>query len=370
MVFDDDGVFRQFHHFAVVQRVAVAHFHGHVDGFHGTAGFRFVREFHLQQFGADIAADHRRLAFFQHRLMYIEFVGIDGALHHGLAQAIAGGDEDHVLEARFRVDGEHHAGGAQVGTHHALHAGRQGHFSMRKALVHAIRDGAVVVQRGEHLFHGFEHVVDAHHVQEGFLLASKRGVRQVFRRRRGTHGKRHFRIGVGHQLGVELVDFGGQAWLERGFDDPLTDLGTGLRQRAHVVDVQAFEALGDAFGQRQAAIGAIRQEVAESLRRGGEATRHAHAGFRQLADHFAQGGVLAADGFDIRHAQMLERGDVHRVLVFLLRYCVGHNDTLTDDRNLYARRTDSLLVILGVVQHNHTVTAILPCAAQIDDAQS
>ena len=128
---------------------------------------------------------------------------------------------------------------------------------MRKALVHAVGNGAVVVQRREHLLHGLEHIVDADHVQEGFLLTSKRRVRQVFRRGRGTHGKRHFGVGIGHQLGVELVDFGGQAWLEWRFHDPLTDLGAGLRQRAHVIDVQPFEALGDAFGQRQAAVGAI-----------------------------------------------------------------------------------------------------------------
>ena len=33
-----------------------------------------------------------------------------------LTQAVAGGDEDHILEARLGVDGEHHAGRAEVGT--------------------------------------------------------------------------------------------------------------------------------------------------------------------------------------------------------------------------------------------------------------
>jgi hypothetical protein len=45
------------------------------------------------------------------------------------------------------------------------------------------------------------------------------------------------------------------------------------------------------------------EEVAEGLGRGGEAARHAHAGFGELADHLAERSVLAADRFDIGHAQ-------------------------------------------------------------------
>ena len=51
---------------------------------------------------------------------------------------------------------------------------------MGKALVYAVADGAVVVQRGEHLFHLVQHFFNADDVQEGFLLASKRSVRQIF----------------------------------------------------------------------------------------------------------------------------------------------------------------------------------------------
>ncbi|WP_317202379.1 hypothetical protein [Janthinobacterium sp.] len=36
---------------------------------------------------------------------------------------------------------------------------------------------------------------------------------------------------------------------------------------------------------------------------------------------------------------------------------------------IFAQAADCFLVILGVVQHNHTVAAILQPAAQIDDAQ-
>ena len=49
------------------------------------------------------------------------------------------------------VDREHHAGRAEVAAHHPLHAGRQRDVVVREALVHAVGDRAVVVERGEHL---------------------------------------------------------------------------------------------------------------------------------------------------------------------------------------------------------------------------
>ena len=51
---------------------------------------------------------------------------------------------------------------------------------MGKPLVHAVADGTIVVERGEHLFHFVQHVFNADHVQKRFLLTRKRGVWQVF----------------------------------------------------------------------------------------------------------------------------------------------------------------------------------------------
>ena len=118
----------------------------------------------MNQLGAQIAANNGSLAGFEHRLVNIELVRVHRALHHCLAQPVAGSDEDHVLKAAFGVDGEHHAGRALVAANHALHAGGQGHVGMRVALMNAVADGAVVVKRGEDLFHLAQHVVDADHV--------------------------------------------------------------------------------------------------------------------------------------------------------------------------------------------------------------
>ena len=93
---------------------------------------------------------------------------------------------------------------------------------------------------------------------------------------------------------------GGSGWRL----DPGADLGAGGGERAHVVGVERGEPLGDA--PRQAAFG---EEGAKRVRRGREAARHADAGLAQLADHFAEGGVLAADRLDVGHSQGVESGD-------------------------------------------------------------
>jgi hypothetical protein len=45
------------------------------------------------------------------------------------------------------------------------------------------------------------------------------------------------------------------------------------------------------------------------MRRGREAAGDADPGLAQLADHFAEGCVLAADRLDIGHSQVFEAGD-------------------------------------------------------------
>ena len=179
VLLDHQRVFGELLDLVVGQRIAVALLGLHVGGLDQLArGLLLLGrgEFHLDQLGAQVAADHRALAGTQGGLVDVELVGVHGTLHHGLAQAVARGDEHHVLEARLGVDGEHHAGRAEVGAHHALHAGRQRHHVVGEALVHAVADGAVVVEGGEHLLHLVQHVLDADDVQEGFLLAGEGGV--------------------------------------------------------------------------------------------------------------------------------------------------------------------------------------------------
>src|SRR3546814_15832274 len=54
-----------------------------------------------------------------------------------------------VAEAGLGVQGEQHARGAAIRTHHELHAGGEEHVLVLEAVVHAVGDRAVVVQRRE-----------------------------------------------------------------------------------------------------------------------------------------------------------------------------------------------------------------------------
>ena len=125
MLFDDHRVAGQLLDLIIGQAVAVAQLGGHVGGFDQLARSRFflrAGEHHLNELGAQVAANHAAIARGQHRLVDIELVRVHGTLHHRLAQTVARGDEHHVFEARLSVDGEHDARRTQIRAHHALHA--------------------------------------------------------------------------------------------------------------------------------------------------------------------------------------------------------------------------------------------------------
>ena len=233
--------------------------------------------------------------------MHVELVGIDGALHHRFAQTVAGGDENGITETRFGIEGEHHAGRALVGTDHALDTGGQRDIGVDEALVHAVGNGAVVVERSENFLDGVQDVFQADDVEEGFLLAGEGSIRQIFGGGGGTHGEGHVGGGIGDQALVLLGDGDGQFHRERGIHDPLADLGTAGGECVDVFDIERVEGGVDLVIEA-----ALRQEIAVGLRRGREAARHANAGISQLADHFAKRRILAADLFNVVHAQFFK----------------------------------------------------------------
>jgi hypothetical protein len=298
VLLDDHRVAGELEHVLVGEREAVAVGLGHIDRAHRLAGDGLVGEHHLDQLGAEVAADHRRLAQRQGGLVHVKLVRVHRALHHGFAEAVGGGDEHHLVKARLGVDREHHARCARIGAHHALHAGRQRDVGMGEVLVHAVSDRAVVVKRGEHFLHGVQDVLVAVDVEEGFLLAGEGRIREVFGGGRRAHREAAPAFGGDGLVGG--LDLGLELGRERQLDDPVADLRAGLRQCIDVVDVERVERRVDAVGK--AIVG---EELAISIRRGRKAARDTHAG-GQLADHLAERGVLATHDFDIGHAQFVE----------------------------------------------------------------
>ncbi|KAG1274173.1 hypothetical protein G6F65_010619 [Rhizopus arrhizus] len=216
------------------------------------------------------------------------------------------GDEHHVAEAGLGVQGEQHAGGTDAGTHHQLHAGRQEHVFMLEAVVHAIGDGAVVVQRGEHFLDLVHDIVGAGDVEEGFLLAGEGRIRQILGGGRRAHGHGHVAAaGVGAQLGVGRADVLVQLRLQRGIDHPGADFLARGGQRVDVLDVQRGQLVEDALGQV-----VVRDEVLEGFSGGGITARHRHAQTGKVADHLAQRRILAAYAGQVGQTQFVQPQDV------------------------------------------------------------
>ena len=233
--------------------------------------------------------------------MHVELVGIDLALHHHLAEPPCRGDEHHVLEPRLGVDREGHSARAPVAAHHALDAGRERDLLVREALVRAVGDRTVVVERCEHLAHRGHHCRRAAHVEQRLLLSRERGFGEVFRGGGGAHRHRAVRV-AGRQLRVARAQLVFERRRQGRRLDPAADISARGRERPYVGHVEIGEALANPAVEPVAG-----QELAERVRGGREPAGHPHAGCRQLADQLAERRVLAADAGHVGHSQGVER---------------------------------------------------------------
>ena len=270
VVLDGDGVAGELLDVVVREAEAVPQGGLHRHEVNGVADFAVARVGHLEGLFAQSALEDGRAACLQGGLVDVELVRVDGALDDGLAEAVGGGDEDGVLEPGFGVHGEHDAGGADVGTDHALDARRECHFGVLELVVHPVGDGPVVVEGREDVLDGHQDVLDAADVQEGFLLPGEGGVGKVFRRRAGADGPGEV-LGAAvllHQLLVGGADLRFKVRQEGSLAHQRADFLARCRQGRHVVGVQADQPVGDLLVQ--AGVG---QEAAVGVGRRGEAVR-------------------------------------------------------------------------------------------------
>ena len=118
-------------------------------------------------------------------------------MHDHFTQAITAGDEHHTVKAGFGVQREHHPADPDIAAHHALQGCGQGKPGLVKVFMAAIGNGAIVVERGVNGLDLLQHGVNTADVQEGFLLPGKGGLRQVFRRGRGSDRDGYVPLPVG-----------------------------------------------------------------------------------------------------------------------------------------------------------------------------
>ena len=287
--------------FPIVEREPAPVTHRHVDD--GDPLGRIVAVDHLRRLAAALAAQDRGSSRRQCRLVHVELVGIDPALHHHLAEPPGRGDEHHVLESRLGIDGERDAACAKVASDHALNADGEGDIFMGESLVGAVGDGAVVEQGGEHLTHRAHQRILAAHVEQRLLLSREGGVGKIFRRGGRTHRHRTVR-GVRRHPRVARAQLAHQLLRQRRRPHPLPDLRAGGGKRPHVGDIESGEPAPNALGEPVPG-----QELAKRVGGGREPSGHAHPGRGQLADHLAERRVLAADPRHVGHSQRVERDD-------------------------------------------------------------
>ena len=269
---DCDCVFREFFDFRIGERKTLAL--GGRDGF-GLDGFArtFGRaENHHRSFGTKAASQHCRLAVLQTQFRDVKFIRIDGTLHHHFAQAIARGDEHHIAKTGFGVEREHDACRTGIRAHHALYARAQRDFGVGEALVYPIRNGAIVIERGEHLPDRVEYVVDAFDIEKRLLLAGEGGVGQILGGGGRADGERSIRIVFG-ELGVGVANLFFERRLQGCFFDQLAHHRAGLGQRGKVGNVQCGDDLVDFFGES-----IVVQKIAERLGSGRETAGNPHPG--------------------------------------------------------------------------------------------
>ena len=143
---------------------------------------------------------------------------------------------------------------------------------MRKALVDAIGNRAVVIKRSKDVLGSVEHVVDAFDVQECFLLSSEGRVGQIFCGGRRAHCKRGMGIVFG-EFGVRITNLFFQGRLKWRIGNEFAHHFAGTRQRLEVFNIQFCHGLVD-FGCQVIVI----KKIAERLSGCCKATRHPHAG--------------------------------------------------------------------------------------------
>ena len=171
---------------------------------------------------------------------------------------------------------------------------------MVEALVYAVGNGAVVEQGGKDFLDGMDHVVHATDVEEGFLLTSKGGIRQVFGSGGGAHGHSDVRI-AGRQHGKVAADIVFQLRRQLAIHHPLTDLRAGLGQSVDIINVEGIKQVVDALVQTT-----LFEEVTIGISSGGKTTGNGNTGASQVADHLAERGILATDTLHIVEAEVIE----------------------------------------------------------------
>ena len=137
---------RQSFHFLICQTETIAFSFRHIFNFHLLAMLLRVGIDHADFFRSHITAHNRRATRGQRWLMHVKFIRVNCTLHHHFTQSQGSRHKDYLVKTGFSINGEHHSGCGQIGTHHTLDTGRKCHATVIVALMHTVRNGTVIKQ--------------------------------------------------------------------------------------------------------------------------------------------------------------------------------------------------------------------------------
>ena len=177
------------------------------------------------------------------------------------------------------------------------------HRLVVEAVLGAVHDGPVGEERRHAVAYLVEQLIQALHVQVALLLSRERGGGKILGGGAGADcdvGLRH-RV-LGGQLAVGRSHRRGNGLGQRRAPDPLADLVARGLEGGHVGDVEAPQIPIDLLGQPR-----FGEVLPVGVRREGEPIGNGNTLPCQLADHLAQGSVLAAHARQCIQIELPER---------------------------------------------------------------
>lgn len=90
---------------------------------------------YLDEFGPQVSSNNGELPGFEHRLVDVELIGIDGTLYDRFSDSVRRGDKHGVSEATLGVQREDDAGSSKIRPNHLLNARRESDVAVAKPFV-------------------------------------------------------------------------------------------------------------------------------------------------------------------------------------------------------------------------------------------
>ena len=299
MILDDHGPLCQLQDLLVLENIRIPLLLGdrHVFCFR----LPFGRINHLEFLPAEILLNNGLVALLEGRLEDIELIRVDNPLDDVFTQPVGSGDENHIPEARFRVQGKHDPRTGQIGAHHLLDGDGKSHVEVVEMFVFPVGNRPVREKGGETLLAGLNQSDITPDIQIGVLLSRETRVGEVFRRRAGANRHIGIRPVTFAQLLVGFDDFPLKVFRKFYVSNNLSDPASRQLQRAHVVHVEGVKQLLHLFPHP-----GVVQQVMIRVHRDGKPVRNVHPFRGQLPIHLPKRGVFPSHLGQITQPDFIE----------------------------------------------------------------